>query len=126
MRPVIREEAIYARIREAISFAGESRPVMRKVIERRLKHIVPLGGERFEGTIVIHNYEGESVIGEYNIHEDSIKSLSVEDLAERISIVALLIEMEQDARPIGTWTLSGREVDSLIGKSEIYLAAVGD
>ncbi|MDD4931130.1 MAG: hypothetical protein PHG66_03165 [Candidatus Colwellbacteria bacterium] len=108
------DEVAEAKLREAISYIGENCPNVRELIEKRLKHIDFLGGPVFNGNLVIHNYRGESVIGEYQISVAKAADLSIADLADRICAAAIIVAAEEAARPLGSWILSGEEVELMV------------
>lgn len=121
-RPCIRDQVCDDKISEAISLIGTVDHDVRKMVERRLKHVVVLGGKYFAGILIIHNSRGESVFGEYHIHADSVKTMSVENLAKRIVAAAWLIELEDDSRQYESWSLSGDEVEHVFTKDIFRLA----
>lgn len=121
-RPCIKDEVCEDKIREAISLIGIVDRDVGKMVERRLKHVVVLGGRYFSGSLIIHNSRGESVFGEYHIHANGVKMMSVEALAKRLVAAAWLIELEEDSRQYESWSLSGDEVESIFTKDIFRLA----
>jgi len=113
-RPVIRDEAMDTKIKEALKFVEKNHPEEKKLIDRRLKYIVLIGGEFYDGDVIIHDFKGESIMGEYHIHIDKVRELSVSDLAERLSLVAAVINSKAGVRIGSSWTFPGLEIESLI------------
>jgi hypothetical protein len=116
-RPFIKDEAMEAKIREALVFVEKNHPEEREFIDRKLKHIVLVGGEPYEGDIIIHDYERESIIGEYYIHVDSARNFSISDIADRLSLAALLIENKKGIRIDDSWISPGKEIEDLMAST---------
>lgn|GEM_PF-4629687 len=99
------------RLQSAIALAQDKYPDAKQLIDKRLSAITPVYFQVKAG-ILIENHEGFPVIGDYRIPVSRINQLTDEELAMRIYAVAVLLEMEQEARPIGQWKLSEDEIEA--------------
>ena len=108
------------KLSEAVMLAIIKCPEVGPVIEKRLVAITPAYFKPQAG-LVIENYEGLPVVGDYHILASRIGQLTLDELASRICAVAIILEMEEDMKPsIGTWKLEEEEIEKNFGSYVLY------
>lgn len=99
------------KLRSALALA-EAESGAKEIINKRLLSITSVDRQTDAG-VVINNFEGCPIVGEYRIFHDRAEKLTKEELAMRIHAVAVILEIEYDikARPVGQWLLGEEEVE---------------
>jgi len=102
---------IFEKLTAAVILAMNEYPEAGSMIEKRLIAITPTYFEPQAG-LVIENYEGLPVVGDYHILASRVDQLSVSELASRIFAAAIILEMEEDMKPpMRTWRLGEEEIE---------------